>query len=184
MEPTLAVSCRIQDGKLYVQNTLSNRGDKPLLTYDGAPGVPPDAEWPALDGQIYVSVVDDRVELKRINPPRLPGVNMDTVFMPPISQVLPGEVRSVHFSLQLPLVERSQYTPHFQGAQYQDRVVHNLRLCIGYFWKTDSMQLQPIPGVPKAVRVIGPHGEQKFVGSDCQQQLQVKVRTDDKFQRF
>jgi hypothetical protein len=183
MDVSLKVGCRVQDGMLYIEYSLENRGNRALLAYDGAPGVPPDVEYPDLDGQIYVSAVGDTVELKRINPPPLPGVNMNRVFVPPVSQVLPGSDRKVRFRLHLPLVERSQYTPDFPGAQYQERVAHNIQLWIEYFWKTESVELQPFAKNPGAFRVIGAHGEPRLASAGCTQEVSVKVRVDNKFQR-
>jgi hypothetical protein len=184
MHVAIAVSCRAQNGLLNVEYTLANLGAVPLLAYDGAPGVPADAEWPDLDGQIYISVVQDTVQLKRINPPPIPGMNMNRVYIPPVSQVPPNGVRRVRFRLKLPLVERSQYTPDFSGAQYRDQVINIVQLSIGYFWKSDSTLLEPFPSSPNVFRVRGPHGEQHVASATSMQQLPVRVRTDGKFQRI
>ena len=183
MDVELKMGCRVHNRMLLVEYSLQNRGNRALLAYDGAAGVPPDADYPSLDGQIYISVVDDCVDLKRINPPPLPGVNMNRVFIPPISQVLPGTSRTARFCLRLPLVERSQYTPDFSGAQYQERVARTVQLWIGYFWRTESMQLQPFPANPDAFRVLGAHGQQRFASAGRSQEVDVKVRVDEAFQR-
>ena len=184
MDVTLTVTCRVQDQKLLVEYSISHHGSQPLLAYDGAPGIPPGAQWPDLDGQIYISAGDGLVELKRINPPSPAGKLSARAFVPPVSQVFPGEPRSVRFQLPLPLVERSQYTPDFPGAQYQERMVHWIRVTLGYFWKGKSTELQAFPENPTAYRVLGAHGKQQFVSSGCTQDALVRVRVDDQFQRF
>jgi hypothetical protein len=184
MDVRLKVTCRVHNQELLVEYWLNNHSNRPLLAYDGAPGIPPGAEWPDLDGQIYISAGDGQVELKRINPPLPPGGLANRVFIPPVSQVRPGEERNVRFRLQLPLVERSQYTPDFSGAQYQDRLAPAIQLIIGYFWRTESMELTPFPENPKAFRVVGAHGEQKFLSSGCAGEVPVKVRVDHQFQRL
>jgi hypothetical protein len=184
MDVKLKVNCRVQENELLIQYWLQNHGNRPLLAYDGAPGLPLGSQWPNLDDQIYVSAVNGQVELKRINPPQPPGKLINRAFVPPMSQVGPGEQRDVRFRLKLPLLERSQYTPDFPGAQYQDRTARTIRLGIGYFVKNDNTQLQPFPENPNAFRVRGPHGNQMFVYDSCNLEVPVRVRTDDQFQRL
>jgi len=184
MDVKLAVRCHIKEGKLYVEYGVKNDGKQPLLAYDGAPGAPADAEWPDLAGQIYVSVTRDAVALKRIYPPSPPGVNVNRVFIPPLSLTAPGASRIVRFVLPLPLVERSQYTPDFSGAQYKEVSVSSLQLCLGCFWKTGAMEVQPLAENPKAFHLKGAHGQQTILCASAPQTIQVKERTDPQFQRI
>jgi len=184
MDVKLKMNCRVQNRELLIEYWLNNHGNRPLLAYDAAPGLPVGAEWPNLDGQIYISAVDGQVALKRINPPLPSGKLINRTFVPPVSQVVPGRQREVRFRLQLPLIERSQYTPDFPGAQYQDQTTRTIRLVIGYFLKNESTELQPFPENPKAFRVRGPHGNQLFVYESCNAEVPVRVRTDDQFQRL
>ena len=184
MDVLLNLDCQVEKGILHVRYSLTNQGKLPLLSYDGAPGAPSHAKWPDLKGQLYISVTGDTVALKRINPPQLPGVQMDTVFIPPLSQTLPGERREVRFQLEEPLVERSQYTPDFAGAEYREREVHTIELHLGYFWKTGPMNPVPFPENPNALRLKGVHGPQSLIVARSTQTVHVKERTDNRFQRI
>jgi hypothetical protein len=155
-----------------------------LLAYDGAPGAPADADWHSLDGQIYVSVADHSVALKRINPPAPADEDINRVFIPPLTETLPGQTRKVKFCVKLPLTERSQYTPDFAGAVYKEHTVRRVEICVGCFWKTPTMELQPLAGNPKAFRLKTAHGPQSILCGGSMQTVTVKERTDDKFQRI
>jgi len=184
MDVKVGVRCHTKDGKLYVEYGVKNEGKLPLLAYDGAPGVPPDAEWPDLNGQIYISVAGDAVALKRIYSPTPPDVNVNRVFIPPLSMTAPGASRIVRFVLPLPLTERSQYTPDFPGAQYKEITASNLQLCLGCFWKTGAMEAQPLADNPKVFRLKGAHGQQTVLCASAPQTIQVRERTDPQFQRI
>ena len=184
MDVAITVETQVVDGLLRVTYAIRNGGRHPLLAYDGAPGAPPDAEWPGLDGQIYVSVVGDSVALKRINPPTPPDEDINRVFIPPLSETLPGQTRKVKFCLKLPLTERSQYTPDFAGAVYKEHSVRRVEICVGCFWRTPTMELQPLPANPKAFRLKTAHGPQSILYGASIQTAPVRERTDDKFQRI
>jgi len=183
MEVTLGLECRVEEGILHVHYVLTNNGRLPLLAYDGAPGLPPDAPWPDLKGQLYVSVVGDAVALKRVNPPLPSGVQVNRVFIPPLSQTLPGQRREVRFQCREPVTERSEYTPDFSGATYRERSVHTVELYLGCFWKTDNMDLVPFAANPNAFRLKQAHGPQSLVSARSMQTVHVKERTDPNFQR-
>jgi hypothetical protein len=183
MDVAIAVECKIADGMLRVAYTLKNAGKLPLLGYDGASGLPADAEWPSLDGQIYISVEGDSVALKRVNPPLPADADVNRVFIPPLSQTLPGQTRKVRFCLKLPLTERSQYTPDFEGAEYKAHAVRRVDLCVGCFWKTDAMQVQPFSANSNAFRLKTAHGPQSIVCGGSAMSVTVRERVDDKFQR-
>lgn len=184
MDFSLSLECRIVENSLQVAYGLSNQGDRPLLAYDGATGIPPDSKWPSLDGQIYISAHGPAVALKRVYPAPPPNKNITFVRMPPLSQVLPRETRRVQFTLRLPLVERSEYTPDFPGAKYEERAVSPVELMIGCFWKSESMEIVPFPDNPKAFRLKGAHGPQQFATTSTPLRVTLRVRTDDKFFRM
>lgn len=180
---SLKLEAQVQQGVLHVRYTLANHASLPILAYDGAPGLPPDAKWPDLANQIYVSVLGDSVALKRVNPPQPPGVQVNRVFLPPLSQTLPGETRIVQFQLLEPVAERSQYTPDFPGATYDRLSVHQIELQLGYFWQTAGMEVTPFPANPKAFRLKGAHAPQLLAVARTYETLLVKARTDSAFQR-
>jgi hypothetical protein len=184
MDVAITIETQVVDGMLRVAYALRNAGKHPLLAYDGAPGLPPDGEWPSLDGQIYVSASGESVALKRISPPEPADVNINRVFIPPLSETLPGQTRKVKFCLKFPLTERSQYTPDFAGAVYNDRTVRKVEICVGCFWRTAAMELQPFPGNPKSFRLKTAHGPQSILCAASTQTVPVRERTDDKFQRI
>jgi hypothetical protein len=184
MDILVSLDCHVEAGKLFVRYALTNNGRLPLLTYDGAPGKPPDAEWPDLKGQLYVSVLGDKVSLKRIDAPPPPGVLVNRRFIPPLSQTLPGEQREVRFVLEEPVTERSEFTPDFAGATYVEQTVHYVELQLGCFWRTQAMELIPFPANPKAFRLKGTHGAQSFLTTQKQCAVRVKQRTDPAFRRI
>jgi hypothetical protein len=184
MDLAITVETQVVDGMLRVAYALRNGGKHPLLAYDGSPGLPADAEWPSLDGQIYVSVVGDSVALKRINPPVPADEDINRVFIPPLSETLPGQTRKVKFCVKLPLTERSQYTPDFAGAVYKEHSVRRVEICVGCFWRNATMELQPLPANPKAFRLKTAHGPQSILCGASMQTVPVRERTDDKFQRI
>jgi hypothetical protein len=183
LDLTLKLECEVQKGILHVRYVLTNLAKLPILAYDGAPGLPPDAKWPDLTAQLYVSVLGESVAFKRVNPPIPPGVQVNRVFLPPLSQTLPGESRTVQFQLHEPVAERSQYTPDFSGATYRERPVQQIELHLGYFWQTAGMELTPFPANPKAFRLKGAHAPQLLAVARSYQTLLVKERTDSIFQR-
>ena len=184
MDVAIAVECHVVEGMLRVAYTLKNGGKFPLLAYDGAPGLPPDADWPVLDGQVYISAEGDSVVLKRVNPPMPTGAAINRVFIPPLSETLPGQTRNVKFCLKLPLTERSQYTTDFAGAVYKEYSVRRIEICVGCFWRTAAMELIPLPANPKAFRLKTAHGTQSILCAGSTQTVTVRERTDDKFQRI
>jgi hypothetical protein len=184
VDVTLTLEGNVADGFLRIAYRLSNHGKLSLLAYDGTPGIPPEAEWPSLDGQIYISQQSELVALKRVYPTPPPNMDVNVVRMPPLSQVQPGQSRQVKFSLRLPLVERSEYTPDFPGAQYRERSVASVQLQIGYFWQMESMQVVPFPANPKAFRLKGAHGAEQFATASLAIRLPVRARVDDKFFRM
>jgi hypothetical protein len=184
MDFSLSLECRVVENILQVGYGLSNQGDRPLLAYDGAAGLPPDSKWPALDAQIYISAHGDAAALKRVYPTAPPNKDITFVRMPPLSQVLPRETRRVQFTLRLPLVERSEYTPDFPGAKYQERTVSAVELMVGCFWKSESMEIVPFPSNPKAFRLKAAHGPQQFAAASTPLRVTLRVRTDDKFVRM
>jgi len=183
MDVAISVECKVVDGILRVAYAVKNSGNWPLVAYDGASGLPADAEWPSLDGQLYISVQGDSVALKRVNPPEPEGVDINRVFIPPLSQTLPGQERKVRFSLKLPLTDRSQYTPDFEGAKYKEHAVRRVELYLGCFWKTAAMELQAFPDNPKAFRLKSAHGQQTIVSATTVQTVPVRERVDNAFRR-
>jgi hypothetical protein len=112
------------------------------------------------------------------------GAAVNRVFIPPLSETLPGQTRNVKFCLKLPLTERSQYTPDFAGALYKEHSVRRVELYIGCFWRTAAMELIPLPANPEAFRLKTAHGSQSILCASSTQTVTVRERTDDKFQRI
>jgi len=184
MDILLELDCRAEQGKLHVRYALRNDGGLPLLAYDGAPGKPPEAEWPDLAGQLYVSVTGDKVSLKRILAPLPPGIEVNRVFIPPLSRTMPGERREVRFVLDEPVAERSEFTPDFPGATWREETARYVELQLGCFWMTPGMEPVPFPANPKAFRLKGAHGAQSFLTVQKQCAVRVKQRTDAAFRRL
>ncbi len=183
MDVLLSLNCQTEKGLLHVHYTLTNQGKVPILAYDGAPGKPAGAPWPDARDQVYTSVLGDTLAIKRVNPPPLPGRTMEMAFLPPLSETQPGEQREVQFTLAEPVAERSQYTPDFAGAVYRDGLVRSIQLQLGYFARTEAMQLVPFPANPKAFRLKGAHGPESFAVASAIHTVPVKQRVDASFQR-
>lgn len=184
MDVLLKLVCNVQHETVRVRYALKNQGKSALLAYDGASGVPADAEYPDLKDQLYITVTGDSVALKRVVAPLPRDAETNRSFIPPLSEIQPGQTRVVSFELKEPLAERSQYTPDFPGARYRERTVHNLELWIGYFWKTEAMESIPFPGNPHAFRLKGQHAPQSLICARVEQRIDVKERIDDQFERI
>src|ERR1039457_4184793 len=132
----------VEGGALHVRYALINRAGRAIVAFDGATGTG-GGPFPDLTGQCYVSCADGAVRVQRIRPSPHPSIDTTRIFMPAVSQIAPQETRRVQFRLPLPVKERSEYTPDYPGAMYEQQLVNRLELRIGYFFKTGETVLKP-----------------------------------------
>ncbi|MGA2723874.1 MAG: hypothetical protein ABSG79_15870 [Bryobacteraceae bacterium] len=180
----LDLSASVEGGALHVRYALINRAGRAIVAFDGATGTG-GGPFPDLTGQCYVSFADGAVRVQRIRPSPHPSIDTTRIFMPAVSQIAPQETRRVQFRLPLPVKERSEYTPDYPGATYEQQLVNRLELRIGYFFKTGETVLKPLgtPGVFQAVK--GASLSQTFqVAQICPATIDVLVRTDAEFLRM
>jgi len=182
---SLAVTAQVSGDTLLVSYALVNAGAEPLIVFDGAGGT---GDQPAdLTGQVYVSLGGAAVaRILRIRPPTHPTKKTTRIFVPAVSEVKPGETRRVKFRLMLPLKERSEYTPDFAGAVYQQQQVSQIELCVDYFRKTLLTELKPLgkPGVFQVAKGLAPLSDTRRLSATAAASIPLLVRTDNIFIRF
>jgi len=182
---TLELTAQVREKALLVGYGITNRDSRTLVSFDGAIGAG-GGEFPDLTGSCYVSYAGPGVvRVMRIRPPAHPTKDTTRTFIPPASEVRPGETRRVRFSLALPLRERSEFSPDFSGATYEKQAVTRLELYIGCFWKTEETVLQVLTP-PNVWRVVkGAPLSQIFpVSRVAPVNCELLVRTDAKFVRM
>lgn len=178
LTPTLRLKCRAEDGRLLVEYAIENPGPAAVVVYDGAPG---DATsgWPDLTDQVYVSFrAPDSVELLRIRAPMPAGRRITQIRVPSVSVVSPGQTRVVRFSLALPLVERSEYSPAISEHSRELRTARSVVLTIGYFPQMRGTKLIPMQANPAVFRVEGEYGAQQFVTASASTDVPVESEAD------
>ena len=185
-EASLSVTAQVSGDTLLVNYALVNSGAEPLIAFDGAGGTGDDQ--PAdLTGQLYVSSGGAGVaRILRIRPPAHPTKKTTRIFVPAVSEVKPGQTRRVTFRVMLPLKERSEYTPDFAGAVYQQRQVSRIELCVDYFRKTLLTELKPLgkPGVYQVAKGLAPLSDTRRLSATAAASFPLLVRTDNTFIRF
>ena len=182
----LTFRCKSDANWLYVEYTVHNNTASDLYSYDGAPGVPSDnPEWPDATQQVYISFrAPGAVQIKRMRAPIPPGQRLAQVRIPVVARVKPGAARVVRFRIHLPLSERSEYTPDFSGATYEERVVNTIEMWVGYFALDPRAQLAPLPDHPDLFQVHSQSANQLLAHCAVAHTVKVRVRTDPKFQRL
>lgn len=180
----LTARARIEGNWLLIEYQTSNRGADPVLTYDAAAGEP-GQEYPDLSHHrgLFVSYrPPGTVQVKRalVTPV---GRKVTAVHSPALFQLLPGQSRTVKFKLPLPLTEKSEFSPDFDGAQYELREASSMQVCVGYMTLPTGSKLEPFPENPQAFKVIGSHGPQQEATANAATTVTVRVRTDGQFHR-
>ncbi|MGB7591558.1 MAG: hypothetical protein WCD04_10195 [Terriglobia bacterium] len=181
----MELTARVADRFLQVSYALANRSHQAIVAYDGAAGVG-GGEYPDLTGQCYVSYAGSGLaRILRIRPPAHPTMDTTHAFLPAVSVVDPGEIRHVKFCLALPVKERSEFSPEFSGATYQEQTVNECELRIGYFWKVPATILKPL-GHPNVWQVVkgASLAETHEISGMTRVTFELLVRTDTKFIRL
>ena len=179
----LSMKCRPQDGALLVDYELSNNGQQSIVGFDGRVG-DPTKKYEDLTQSVYIGVRGDgSVGILRVVPKPPTGVSVAHIPVPALSLIEPGQTRKVSFKLPLPLKERSQFTPDYPGATYEQRHYSKVLLVIEIALKTDKTILTPFPANPAAYRLSGGLGPSTRVTASCDSAVDVLVRTDNGFLR-
>ena len=173
---------RVEDS-LQVSYTLRNNSGATIGVYDGAGGLP-EEEWPELTKSVYVSLQSrDLVAVKRVRPPLPKDVDIDTIVLPPATRLEPGGVRTVRFSLSLPLSEHSEYFPAHAKAEWREGEVSQVRLTIGFQRAGPDAVFQPRPKNPKLFKLASGFGPQEYVSAEQDLIVPVRARLDKPFER-
>ena len=176
----LRLSCAVHGKALEVKYELGNQGKVPLIAFDGATGK--GEPLPDITDAVYVGAAGGEVRILRVVPS--PGtLAVDALPIPNVSETQPGQTRTVNFTLPLPLRERSEFTPDFPQATYEERAVHSLSLVIGYFWKTPNTVLKPFPDNPAVFRLESKLPQQQRAQASVRIIVPVLMRTDSNFAR-
>lgn len=179
----LTTRARIEGDWLLIEYQTANRGTDTVLTYDAAPG-DPTQEYPDLSRHygLFVSYRHPgTVQVKRVLATPV-GPKVTFVDIPAVFQLLPGHSRTVKFKLPLPLTEKSEFSPEFDGAKYELREANSVEVCVGYMTLPAGSKLKPFPENPQAFKVIGSHGPQREATATVATTVTVRVRTDGQFQ--
>jgi len=182
---SLELTARVADRFLQVSYALANDSHQTIVAYDGAAGVG-GGEYPDLTGKCYVSYAGSgRARILRIRPPAHPTMDTTHTFVPAVSVVDPGEIRHVKFRLAVPVKERSEFSPEFSGATYQEQTVNECELGIGYFWKTQATVLKAL-GHPNVWQVVKGASltETHEISAMTRVTFELLVRADSEFIRF
>jgi hypothetical protein len=85
----------------------------------------------------------------------------------------------------LPVKERSEFSPDFSGATYEEQTVNECELKIGYFWKTPATILKPL-GHPNVWQVVkgASLAETHEISGMTRVTFELLVRTDAQFIRL
>jgi hypothetical protein len=181
---SLSLQGEIKENWLQIHYTVSNHGKATILTYDGAAGDGAQG-WPDLSSQVYVSFAAPHMAcVKRVRPPLPKDRDVTFVRMPAVYRLAPGQSREVRFRLPLPLVERSEWSPHFKDAKYELRSIEQVQLWVGYFEQQEGTQLKPLDKAPGAYLVRGVFGKQEFATRAIALRLDLKARVDAAFERM
>jgi hypothetical protein len=181
----LTARARIEGDWLLIEYHATNRGSQTVMTYDGASGEP-GQEYPDLSSHrgVFITYMNQGiVQIKRalVTPP---SGKVTAVRIPALSRLLPGESRTVRFKLPLPLTEKSEFSPDFDGATYELRKVKSLQVCLGYMILPEGSTLNPFPENPQAFKVVGSHGAQREATATVEIAVTVRFRTDGQFHRL
>lgn len=181
---TLTTICEVQPEAIVIGYRLVNADPYvAIYAFDGAAG-DPDDPTPDLSSQLYVTFEPPEiVGVKRVWPPLPKGANIRCAVVPAMSHVSPSGTRSVRFRLPLPLRERSEYFPHYPGAEYRPARARRLALTIGYLREVEGFRAECVNQELGIFRMRGTREPQHFVTATVTADLQVLVRVEDYFQR-
>lgn len=182
--PVVSASARIEGEWLLLDYRVENRGTEPVLTYDGATG-DSGQEYPDLSAHrgLYVFYREPAtVQVARMLVP--PTGKVTAVLIPVVYRLEGGETRLVKLRLPLPLTEKCELSPHFDGATYEARQARAVQVRIGFMWLPAGSTLRPFPANPRAFKVVGPHGPQEIAGGAATITVPVRMRTDAAFRRL
>jgi len=181
---TVTVQARIEGEWILIDYHTANRSAVDVYSYDAAPGEPGE-EYPdfsPLRG-LYVCHSRDagKVLVKRMlgSPPA--GHKATAVTIPALFQLKPGQARDVKFKLPLPLADKSEFSPHFAEAKYEQHTAKALELVIGYMALPAGSSVKPFPDNPMAFKAQGAHGPQQFAVATVAAAVPVKSRVDGSF---
>ena len=131
---TLSLRARTEGDWLLVDYEAKNASTETVFCYDGAPG-DPGQDYPDLSAHLGLFVrwgEGARVSVKRILGAPPPGRKVTKVVVPSLSRLEAGQSREVRFRLPLPLVEKSEFSPHFAQAVYETRTAKTLEMVLGH----------------------------------------------------
>lgn len=180
---TLSLRARTEGDWLLVDYEAKNAGAETVFCYDGAPGEP-GQDYPDLSTHLGLFVrwgEPAKVSIKRILGAPPPGRKVTRVIVPSLSRLDPGQSREVRFRLPLPLVEKSEFSPHFVRASYEARAAKTLEIVLGHMILPPGSAAEPLSGNPRAWKVRGAHGPQQLATASASLTVSVKVRTDTSF---